>query len=69
MSSFGDENIKTRIQEELDCICWNYYGKDSSDLTDKEKLQFTMRVLEVLQYITGYSSFSDNEENAYPLKD
>ena len=68
MSSFGDGNIKTRMQEDLDCIAWNYYGKDVSDLTPEEKLQFVMRVMEVLHYITGYAFYDDNS-HAYIQED
>ena len=70
MSSFGDRNIKTRMQEELDNICYDYYGCEIYDLTPEQKLQFTMRVLEVVRYVNGYITiWDDNDENAYPLKD
>jgi hypothetical protein len=68
MSSFGDGNIKTRMQEDLDCIAWTYYGKNVSELTPEEKLQFVMRVMEVLEYITGYT-FSDDDSHAYIQED
>lgn len=51
MSSFGDGNIKTRIEEEL-----NYIAKDYADdfYENKEaQRQFLLDVLEVLRYICG----------------
>ena len=69
MSSFGDRHIQTRMQEELDYICYDYYGCGISDLTPEQKLQFTMRILEVVRYVNGYiTTWDDNGENAYPIE-
>lgn len=50
MSSFGDGNNKTRIEEELSWIAREYYSEDFSE--DKEaQRQFLLDVLDVLRYI------------------
>lgn len=52
MSSFGDGNSKTRIEEELRYIAYNCY----SDIfyEDKEaQRQFMLDVLDVLRYMCG----------------
>lgn len=50
MSSFGDENNKTRIEEELSWIAREYYSEDFSE--DKEaQRQFLLDTLDVLRYI------------------
>ena len=50
MSSFGDGNNKTRIEEELSWIAREYYSDDFSE--DKEaQRQFLLDTLAVLRYI------------------
>ena len=50
MSSFGDGNNKTRIEEELSWIAEEYYSDNFHD--DKEaQRQFLLDVLAVLRYI------------------
>lgn len=52
MSSFGDGNGKTRIEEELHWITKEYYSENFSE--DKEaQRQFLLDTLEVLRYICG----------------
>ena len=50
MSSFGDGNNKTRIEEEVAWIAREYYSDDFSE--DKEaQRQFLLDTLAVLRYI------------------
>ena len=50
MSSFGDGNNKTRIEQELSYIAREYYSDNFSE--DKEaQRQFVLDVLDVLRYI------------------
>ena len=52
MSSFGDGNRKTRIEEELSWIAREYYSDDFYE--DKEaQMQFLLDVLDVLRYMCG----------------
>lgn len=52
MSSFGDGNVKTRIEEELRWIVEEYYSDNFSE--DKEvQRQFLLDVLAVLRYMCG----------------
>ena len=52
MSSFGDGNNKTRIEQELSWIADEYYSDNFRE--DKEaQLQFVLDVLDVLRYICG----------------
>ena len=52
MSSFGDGNNKTRIEQELSWIAKNCYSDNFSE--DKEaQIQFILDTLEVLRYICG----------------
>lgn len=52
MSSFGDGNNKTRIEESLSWIAREYYSEDFSE--DKEaQRQFLLDALDVLKYICG----------------
>lgn len=52
MSSFGDGNSKTRIEEELKCIADNCYSDNFYE--DKEaQRQFMLDVLDVLRYMCG----------------
>ena len=52
MSSFGDGNNKTRIQEELCWIAREYYSDDF--YKDKEaQRQFLLDALDVLRYMCG----------------
>ena len=52
MSSFGDGNNKTRIEEELSWIAREYYSDDFYE--DKEaQRQFILDTLDVLKYICG----------------
>lgn len=52
MSSFGDGNVKTRIEEELSWIAEEYYAKNFYE--DKEaQRQFLLDALEVLRYMCG----------------
>ena len=53
MSSFGDGNIKTQIQEELDYIASQYYGHDIYNMTAEEKVKFLGELFEVLHYKFG----------------
>ena len=57
MSSYGDGTIRTRLQEELDDISYDFYGKEIFYLTSEEKLQFTMQILDVLHYCMGYDDW------------
>ena len=50
MSSFGDGNSKTRIEEELSWIAREYYAEDFSDNIEAQR-QFILDVLDVLRYI------------------
>lgn len=50
MSSFGDGNNKTQIEEELSWIAREYYSEDFSE--DKEaQRQFLLDTLDVLRYM------------------
>lgn len=52
MSSFGDGNNKTRIEQELSYIAREYYSENFSE--DKEaQRQFVLDALDVLRYICG----------------
>lgn len=52
MSSFGDGNRKTRIEEELSWIAREYYSDDFYE--DKEaQIQFLLDALDVLRYMCG----------------
>ena len=52
MSSFGDENNKTRIEESLSWIAREYYSDDFDE--DKEaQRQFILDTMDVLKYICG----------------
>lgn len=53
MSSFGDGNIKTQIQEELDCIASRWYGHATYDMTAEEKVKFLGELFSVLDYMFG----------------
>jgi len=53
MSSFGDDNIKTRIQEELDYIASLWYGHDIYNMTAEEKVKFLGELFDVLHYLFG----------------
>lgn len=57
MNSYGDGTVRTELYETLDYVCFNHYGKSIFDLSYEEKLQFTMQVLEVLQYRMGYDDW------------
>ncbi len=50
MSSFGDGNRKTRIEQELSWIVENEYAADFYD-SPKEQKQFILDVLDVLRYM------------------
>ena len=52
MSSFGDGNNKTRIEEELSWIAREYYSDDFSEDHEAQR-QFMLDVMEVLKYICG----------------
>ena len=52
MSSFGDGNNKTRIEQELSYIAREYYSENFSE--DKEaQRQFVLDALDALRYICG----------------
>lgn len=52
MSSFGDGNVKTEIEECLSCIAKDEYSDDFYN--DKvAQRQFILDVLDVLKYICG----------------
>ncbi len=53
MSSFGDENYKTTIEEYLSSIIRNKFGKDPSELTEEEKLQVFIDIVDIAKYIVG----------------
>lgn len=50
MSSFGDGNNKTRIEEELSWIAREYYSEGFSENKEAQR-QFLLDVLDVLRYI------------------
>ncbi|MBQ8570315.1 MAG: hypothetical protein IJ444_02255 [Kiritimatiellae bacterium] len=50
MSSFGDGNAKTRIEEELRWITKEYYSEDFSEDQEAQR-QFLLDVLDVLRYM------------------
>lgn len=50
MSSFGDNNYKTRIEEELTHIVKDEYGKDLNELTPEERIQVMTDIFDVLKY-------------------
>ena len=52
MSSFGDYNSKTKIEEELLWIAREYYADDFHDNTEAQR-QFVLDVLDVLRYMCG----------------
>ena len=52
MSSFGDDNVKTRIEEELSWIAKNCYSDNFSEDNEAKK-NFLLDVIEVLTYICG----------------
>lgn len=53
MSSFGDGNTKTIIEQELSWIANEYYA-DNNFVGDKEaQRQFLLDVLAVLRYMCG----------------
>ncbi len=53
MSSFGDGNNKTRIEQELSWIAEKYYT-DGEFYEDKEaQRQFMLDVMDVLRYMCG----------------
>ena len=52
MSSFGDGENKTRIEEELSWIARENYAEDFSDNVEAQK-QFVLDVLAVIRYICG----------------
>jgi hypothetical protein len=52
MSSFGDGNNKTRIEEELSWIAKEYYAENFYDNHEAQR-QFILDVMEVLKYICG----------------
>lgn len=52
MSSFGDGNNKTRIEQELQYIAENCYSDNFNE--DKEaQRQFVLDILDVIRYICG----------------
>ena len=53
MSSFGDGNIKTQIQKDLDYVAWERYGHDTHNMTAEEKVKFLGELFEVLHYMFG----------------
>lgn len=52
MSSFGDGNIKTRIEEELSWIAKEYYSNNFHEDKEAQRM-FLLDVLAVLRYICG----------------
>lgn len=52
MSSFGDGNIKTEIEQELSYIAKDNYGEDFRDNKEAQR-DFVLAVLDVLRYICG----------------
>lgn len=50
MSSFGDGNNKTRIEEELSWIAREYYSEDFSENKEAQR-QFLLDTLDVLRYM------------------
>ena len=53
MSSFGDGNPKTKIQECLDDLFFDQYGHQLYGSTAEEKVQFLAEIFEVLNYMFG----------------
>lgn len=52
MSSFGDGNIKTEIERELNYIAKDNYGDDFLDNKEAQR-DFVLAVLDVLRYLCG----------------
>lgn len=52
MSSFGDGNNKTRIEEELRWVVNNYYPSDFTDNIEAQR-QFILDVMDAVRYICG----------------
>jgi hypothetical protein len=53
MSSFGDGNKKTRIEEELSWIANKYYANNNFYGDKEAQRQFLLDVLDVLRYMCG----------------
>lgn len=51
MSSFGDGNPKTNLQEWLDHCFYERYGHDRYEATAEEKVQFLDDLFDVLHYM------------------
>ena len=51
MSSFGDNNPKTTLQEMLDSLFIEQYGHDRYESTAEEKVQFLAELFDVLRYM------------------
>ena len=52
MSSFGDGDNRTRIQEELSWIANEYYSSDFDEDREAQR-RFLLDVIDVLKYICG----------------
>ena len=51
MSSFGDGNPKTRLQEWLDDLFYDRFGHHRHESTAEEKVQFLAELFDVLRYM------------------
>ena len=51
MSSFGDNNPKTRLQEWLDDLSYDQFGHHRYESTAEEKVQFLAELFDVLRYM------------------
>lgn len=52
MSSFGDGNRKTRLEQELSWVAKEYYS-DNFDEDEEAQRQFLLDALDVLRYMCG----------------
>ena len=52
MSSFGDEDYKTEMEEELRYIIENNYNKSLDELNKEEVAQVMADIFKVLKYLT-----------------
>lgn len=51
MSSFGDGNPKTRLQEWLDDLFYDQFGHHRYESTAEEQVQFLAELFDVLRYM------------------
>ena len=51
MSSFGDGNPKTRLQEGLDELFYDQFGHQLYESTAEEQVRFLAELFDVLRYM------------------